>query len=64
MKAMATARFEGGRGNVELIHARKMMDAAADCAIKNLVKPCFEPSIKGWELISPTAKYIAQQCSW
>lgn len=26
--AIATARFEGGRGKVELIHARKVMNAA------------------------------------
>ena len=29
MKAMATARLEGGRGNVELIHARNMIGEAS-----------------------------------
>jgi hypothetical protein len=33
-------------GNVGLVHARKVMHAAKDCAIKNLAKTHCEPSIK------------------
>jgi hypothetical protein len=43
MKAIATACW---MGNVGLVHARKVMHAAKDCAINNLAKTRFEPSLK------------------
>ena len=61
---MATARFEGGRGNVELIHARKVMNAAKDWAIRNLAESCFEYLANDGELIPLTVKSTVQRCSW
>lgn len=36
IQASATARFDGGRGIELLIHVKKTMNPAYDCAIKNL----------------------------
>ena len=38
--------LRGRTGNAELIYARKVMHATKDCAVNNLAKTSYEPSIK------------------
>ena len=66
MNAIATARFDGGWGNVELIHAKKVVNAVEDCAIKNLAERHVESLAKERKLmpLPLTKKYIVQWCSW